>query len=166
MTNIPGFALCERTGKYQARRKLTEAQIIKAAQKLLEGRVRRGASLTSPSAVKQYLTTYYAEHKSETFLCLFLDNKHRLLKMEPMFNGTINGAAVYPREVARRCLELNAAAVFFAHNHPSGNNEPSHADRLITGRLKDAMDLVGVRALDHFVVGGPDVYSFAENGLM
>ncbi len=141
MTSIPFFALCERTGKYQARRKLTEAQIIKAAKRLLEGRVCRGAPLTDPDTVKSYLATYYAEHQSETFLCLFADNQHRLLKAEAMFTGTINEALVYPREVVRRCLELNAAAVIFAHNHPSGTTKPSTADRMITERLKEALRL-------------------------
>ena len=166
MTSIPNFALCEATGKYQARRKLTEDQIIKAAKKLLEGRVCRGAKFTSPTAVKNYLATYYAKHKSEAFLCLFLDNQHRILKVEEMFRGTIDAASIYPREVVRRCLEVNAAAVIFAHNHPSGNAEPSMADRMITTRLKESLDTVDVRALDHFIVGGADTYSFAERGLM
>ena len=166
MAAIPNFALCEATGKYQARRKLTEDQIIKAAKKLLEGRVCRGAQLTDPHVVRNYLATYYAKHKSEAFICLFLDNKHRILKVEEMFRGTIDAASIYPREVVRRCLEVNAAAVIFAHNHPSGNTEPSMADRMITAKLKESLDTVDVRALDHFIVGGADTYSFAERGLM
>lgn len=166
MSKIPFFTLCETTGKYQARRQLTEDQIIKAAKKLLDGHVCRGAAITNPAIVKDYLTTHFAKYPNEAFLCLFLDSQHRLLKSEVLFTGTIDSAEVHPREVVRRCLELNAAAVIFAHNHPSGSIKPSHADKSITSRLKDALSLVGARTLDHIVVGGGKTHSFAEAGLI
>ncbi|WP_022959720.1 RadC family protein [Spongiibacter tropicus] len=164
--SIPNFALCEATGKYQARRALTEDQIIKAAKRLLDGRVCRGATITSSAMVKDYLTAQFAKYPSEAFICLFLDSQHRLLKSEVMFTGTIDSAAVYPREVVRRCLELNAAAVIFAHNHPSGTTKPSFADKRITQRLKEALALIDARALDHIIVGAGKTLSFADAGLI
>ena len=164
--NIPFFRLCERTGKYQARRALTDEQIIKAAKKLLDCRVCRGAKLDNPQIVKDYLATYFSRHKAEAFVCLFADNQHRLLKVESMFSGSINSASVHPREVVRRCLELNAAAVIFAHNHPGGTAKPSISDITTTMHLKESLAMFDVRALDHFIVGGADTYSFAERGLM
>lgn len=164
--SIPNFALCEASGKYQARRKLTEDQIIIAAKRLLEGRVCTGAALNCVQAVKDYLITFYANYPSEAFYCLFLDNQNRLLKGEVLFTGTVNASAVYPREVVRRCIELNAAAVIFAHNHPSGTLKASAADVSITRQLRQAVDLVGVRTLDHIVVAGGKALSFMETGLM
>ena len=118
MTNhIPNFSLCEATGKYQARRPLTEQQIINAAKRILKKRVSRGSAMTSASVTKNYLITCFSEHPSEAFLCLFLDNQHGLIASEELFSGTIDGAAVYPREVVRRCLELNAAAVILSLIH-------------------------------------------------
>jgi DNA repair protein RadC len=102
----------------------------------------------------------------EVFGCLFLDNRHRLIALEEMFLGTIDGASVHPREVVKRALKLNAAAVILAHNHPSGVAEPSQADELITARIRDALALVDIRVLDHLVVGGTTVTSFAERGLI
>jgi DNA repair protein RadC len=103
----------------------------------------------------------------EVFACLLLDNRHRVIAFRELFRGTIDGASVYPREVIKTALANNAAAVIFAHNHPSGLSEPSEADRLITLRLKQALDLIDIRVLDHFIVGdGDNAYSFAENGLL
>jgi DNA repair protein RadC len=106
-------------------------------------------------------------YRHEVFGCLWLDNQHRVLEFEELFHGTIDGASVYPREVVRAALRLNAAAVIFAHNHPSGVAEPSEADRMITQRLKQALNLIDIRVLDHFIVGdGDQAYSFAEHGLL
>ena len=100
------------------------------------------------------------------FGVLFLDNRHRVLAFEELFRGTIDGASVHPREVVRRALQLNAAAVILSHNHPSGVAEPSQADRQITARLREALDLVGIRVLDHLVVGDGDCCSLADRGLL
>lgn len=163
---VPYFRLCERTGKYEARRQLSDNEIIKAAKKLLDSRVCRGTPLNRPGIVRDYLITYFSQHKSESFVCIFADNKNRLIAIESLFNGTINQASIYPREVVRRCVELNAAAVIFAHNHPSGDIKPSRADRHITEKLKNALDFIDVRTLDHFVVGGGQTYSFCEFGIL
>jgi DNA repair protein RadC len=126
----------------------------------------RGTVLTSPEAVADYLIIHYSAKPAEVFTCVFLDNRHRLIAVEDLFFGTIDGASVHPREIARRCLELNAAAVILAHNHPSGNPAPSQADLRITQRVKETVALVDVRVLDHFIVGGGEAYSFAEHGLL
>lgn len=102
----------------------------------------------------------------EVFACLYLDNQHRVVRFEELFSGTIDGAAVYPREVVKRCLHNNAAAVIFAHNHPSGVAEPSHADVAITLRLKSALSTIDVRVLDHIIIGSKDVVSLAERGVV
>lgn len=107
-----------------------------------------------------------ASLEHEVFYCIFLDNQHRVLKAECCFQGTIDGANVYPREMVKRALQLNAAALILAHNHPSGITEPSTADQAITRRLIDALSLVDVRVLDHFIIGGTACYSFAEAGLL
>lgn len=163
---IPNFALCESTGKYQARRALTEDQIIKAAKRLLDSRVSKGKAITSATMVMDYLITYFANYPSEAFVCLFLDSRHHILNVEKLFTGTIDRSSVYPREVVRRCLELNAAAVIFAHNHPSGTLKPSTADLLITERLKEALSVVDVRTLDHIITGGGKATSLAVKGLL
>ena len=128
--------------------------------------LRRLPVMATPEAVRQYLAVHYAGQEREVFGCLFLDNRHRLIAVEEMFLGTIDGASVHPREVVKRALKLNAAAVILAHNHPSGVAEPSQADELITARIRDALALVDIRVLDHLVVGGTTVTSFAERGLI
>jgi DNA repair protein RadC len=128
--------------------------------------LRRLPVLQNPRAVRDYLAVHYAGHEREAFGCLFLDNRHRLIAVEEMFLGTIDGASVHPREVVKRALKLNAAAVILAHNHPSGVAEPSQADELITVRIRDALALVDIRVLDHVVVGAGQVVSFAERGLI
>ena len=163
---LPFFDLCEQSGKYTARRELTSDQIIRAAKAALANRCARGAVLTSPEAVADYLVVHYSERPSEVFSCLFLDNRHGLIVAEDLFHGTIDGASVHPREIVRRSLEVNAAAVILAHNHPSGNTAPSQADQRITQRIRESLALVDVRVLDHFVVGGGDAYSFAGHGLL
>lgn len=143
-----------------------ENQIIAEAKQLLYKRMtnRKYEQFTSPGVVTDYLRLHLAERKREIFYCLFLDSQHRLLDDRELFRGTIDGCSVYPREVVKATLEVNAAAVILAHNHPSGVAEPSTADRQITDRLKSALALVDVRVLDHFVVGDQDVISFAERG--
>jgi DNA repair protein RadC len=126
----------------------------------------RGEPLTSPEASRAYLRLKIGERKFEVFACVFVDNRHRTIAFEELFQGTIDGASVHPRVVVQRALELNAAAVVLAHNHPSGVAEPSMADQRITQRLKDALNLVDVRVLDHFIVTAEDSLSFSEKGLL
>ena len=135
-------------------------------QRLLLEDMRQGPVLANPKTVREHLSLHFAGRERETFACLFLDNRHRLIALEEMFLGTIDGASVHPREVVKRALQVNAAAVILAHNHPSGVAEPSQADELITARLRDALALVDIRVLDHVVVGGNVVVSFAERGLL
>jgi len=128
--------------------------------------LRRHSALTSPEAVRDYLRLALASRDIEVFIALFLDSQHRLIAADELFFGTLAQTSVYPREVVRTALAHNAAAVIFAHNHPSGVAEPSRADELLTQSLKAALALVDVRALDHFVVAGGQVVSFAERGLL
>lgn len=162
---LPYF-VADKSGKYQAKSTLTEAQIIKAAAVLLNKQVKRDKALTSPDITRAYLQTKLRKIQHEVFACLFLDNQHRVIKFEKLFRGTIDGASVYPREVVKQALKLNAAAVIFAHNHPSGETSPSMADKLITAKLKQALSLFDIRTLDHFIIGDGLPYSFAEHGLI
>ena len=162
---LPYF-VADKSGKYQTHAPLTEEQIIKAAAVLLNKQVSRGQPLTSPDITRAYLQTSLRKLHYEVFACLFLDNQHRVIKFEKLFRGTIDGASVYPREVAKLALKLNAAAVIFAHNHPSGINDPSNADKQITDKLKQALGLFDIRTLDHFIIGDGLPYSFAEHGLI
>ena len=139
---------------------------IQEAIGILESRLRTTKAFTSPSDVKQFCQLHIAGEKDEHFCCMFLDSQHRLITFEKLFRGTVDGASVYPRVVVRRSLELNAAAVIFTHNHPSGLPEPSTADRKITQRLKEALGLVDVRVLDHVIVGTEGTSSMAEAGLL
>lgn len=126
----------------------------------------RGTVLESATDTKQYLQAHLRDRPYEVFCCLFLDNRHRVLCFEELFRGTLNGTAVYPREIVKQALRLNAAAVILVHNHPSGVAEPSQADELLTARLKEALGLVDVRVLDHVVVGDGELVSFSERGLL
>ena len=128
--------------------------------------MRRQPLLQNPRAVRDYLSVHYAGQEREIFGVMFLDNRHRLIALEEMFAGTVDGASVHPREVVKRALKLNAAAVILAHNHPSGVAEPSQADELITVRIRDALALVDIRVLDHIVVGSGTCVSMAERGLI
>ncbi|WP_278387784.1 RadC family protein [Pseudomonas oryzihabitans] len=130
---------------------------------LAEG-LKRDSALESPQQVRDYLKARLRHEPHEIFGCLFLDTRHRVLAFEALFHGTIDGASVYPRQVVKRALAHNAAAVILTHNHPSGFAEPSQADRLLTTRLKDALALVDVRVLDHFIVGDGEPLSMAEYG--
>lgn len=137
---------------------------LEMSQRYLSESLQRGEALTSPQQTKLYLSSLLRDRQREAFYILFLDNQHRVIHSEVMFEGTIDSASVYPREVVKRALEQNAAALILAHNHPSGVAEPSQSDRRITQRLCDALALVEIRILDHFVVGDGEVISFAERG--
>ena len=142
--------------------------IIESALTILEKKLRYSTdspSLTSPQASKDYVKLQLSRYEHEVFACLWMDNRNRVINFNKLFRGTIDGASVYPREVVKAALKHNAAAVIFAHNHPSGVAEPSAADEQITKRLKDALALIDVRVLDHLVVG-EEVISFAERGLL
>lgn len=143
----------------------TDQQTIRTALTLLECQLREpGAAFTSSSSVRDWLRLQLATLDREAFTVLWLDNQHRLIAHDTLFLGTINSITVHPREVVKSGLKNNAAAAVLAHNHPSGEAEPSQADRLMTERLKQALDLVDIRLLDHLVVGGMDIVSFAERG--
>ena len=128
--------------------------------------LRLGPALAAPETTRGFLLAQLRDKPYEVFCCLYLDSRHRLLAFEELFRGTIDRAGVHPREVLRQTLLHNAAAVIFAHNHPSGVLEPSQADELITRRLKEALALVDVRLLDHFIVGDGHCFSFSEHGLL
>ena len=128
--------------------------------------LRLGPALTAPEATRTFLVAQLRDRPYEVFCCLYLDNRHRLIAFEELFRGTIDRAGVHPREVLRQTLLHNAAAVILAHNHPSGVLEPSQADELITRRLREALALVDVRVLDHFIIGDGHCYSFSEHGLL
>jgi DNA repair protein RadC len=140
--------------------------VLEMGRRHLHETLARGEPLTSPATTRRYLAARLRDHPHEVFACLFLDNRHRLIAYEELFRGTIDGASVHPREVVRRSLALNAAALILAHNHPSGVAEPSTADAGITRRLCDALALVDVRVLDHVIVGDGECVSLAERGLV
>ena len=144
-----------------------EDWIIQQAIVLLERRVfKAGPCLSRPAAVRDYLRVKLVAEPNEIFAAVFLDSMHQVLAYEPLFRGTINSTSVYPRVVAQRVLELNAAAVVFSHQHPSGISEPSSADRMLTQQLQVALALIDVRVLDHIIVGQGAPFSFAESGLL
>lgn len=157
--------LCEARGLGPAKFAQLQA-VLELARRHLGERLQRGDLLLNPEATRRYLVTTLGDLQHEVFCCLFLDTRHRLICYEELFQGTIDGASVHPREVVRRALHHNAAAVILAHNHPSGVAEPSDADRRITRRLKQALNLVDIRVLDHLVVGDRSAMSFAEHGLL
>ena len=144
----------------------TSDEVLKAARQVIGRRVRRGTSMTSPQLVRDFLHTKLAELPHEVFVALLLDAQNRLVKYLELFRGTLSQTSVYPREVVKAALEHNAAALILAHNHPSGVAEPSRADELLTQTLKQALALVDVRVLDHFIVAGAETLSFAERGLI
>ena len=145
---------------------MTHEQTIQRALAILAERMRDGPALTAPDTVRDYLRLLLHDRGYEVFVCLFLDAPHRVIATEELFRGTLAQTSVYPREVVKATLAHNAAAVVFAHNHPSGVCEPSRADELLTQTLKQALALVDVKVLDHFVVAGAASVSFAERGLL
>lgn len=142
------------------------AAILEIARRCLAEELIAGPALGAPAAVRDYLRLSLGARPHEVFVALFLDAQHRVLRVDELFRGTLSQTSVYPREVVKAALSANAAAVIFAHNHPSGIAQPSRADELLTRRLKDALALVDVTLLDHFVVAADHALSFAERGLL
>jgi len=165
LLGAPVARLCALRGFGAAKVAVLKAA-VELARRLARDELRQGDALTSPEAVRDYLRLSLATLPHEAFMALFLDSQHRLLAAEELFRGTLAQTSVYPREVLKAALAHNAAAVIFAHNHPSGVAEPSRADELLTQALKQALSLVDIRTLDHFVVAGAQVVSFAERGLL
>lgn len=145
----------------------TQDDVVQAALNILEQRLEYGPVMENPKTVQSYLMLEVMSLKHEVFGCLWLNNRHNVIRCNPLFRGTIDSAAVYPREVVKEALlQVNAASVIFYHNHPSGDPEPSNADRMLTERLKTALATVDIRVLDHIVIGGDKTVSFAERGLI
>ena len=165
VAGILGANLSGVKGLGPAKRAQFEAA-VELARRSLKDELRAASALTSPGAVRDYLRLAIAELEHEVFVCLWLDAQHRVLRFEELFRGTLTQTSVYPREIVKAGLRANAAAVIFAHNHPSGAAQPSRADELLTRNLKDALALVEVKVLDHFIVAGPHALSFAERGLL
>ena len=163
--DAPVDEFCSQPGMGQSKYAQLQAALELSRRHMLEA-LQRGDCLTSSALTRHYLLTRMRAYPREVFLCLFLDNQHRVIACEELFQGTIDGSMVHPREVLRRALHHNAAALIFAHNHPSGVAEPSQADVSITRRLKNALALVDIRTLDHLVVGDTEVTSLAERGLL
>jgi DNA repair protein RadC len=159
------LALCKTRGLGPAKYVQIQAA-IELGKRYLEIGLKHHDVLTNPKTTRDYLLAQLRSYPHEIFACLFLNNRHHVISFDKMFNGTIDGASVYPREVVKRALGHNAAAIIFAHNHPSGVAEPSTADITLTRRLKTALELVDIRVLDHFVIGSNEVVSFAERGLL
>ena len=140
--------------------------VLEMGRRHLAERMRRKPALENPQAVRDYLKSMLRHEPHEVFGCLFLDSKHQVLTFEALFRGSIDNTSVHPREVVKRSLANNAAAVILCHTHPSGNSDPSQADQLLTKRLQKALDLIDVRVLDHFIVGEGEPLSMAECGWM
>lgn len=140
--------------------------VMELARRAIAEEIKSGDALSSPQAVKQYLQLMLSNRPYESFAVLFVDVRNRLIAAEELFRGTLTHTSVYPREVVKSALAHNAASIILAHNHPSGNVDPSAADRNLTQALKQALSLVDIRVLDHFIVAGKQVYSFAEHGEM
>jgi len=151
--------------RYKLGSDTTEQDVLAAAEGILKGRLERQGSLNNPTDATDFLRMRLGALQHEEFHVLWLDNRHRILECQKLFTGTVDGANIYPREVVRAALSVNASAAIFAHNHPSGIAEPSAADRNITNELRDALRLIGVRILDHIVVGAECV-SMAHRGLL
>ena len=155
---------CESKGVGQAKYVQLQA-VVEMSRRYLQEKIHRGDAMSNVNDVKNYLQSRLQHYPFEVFACLFLDNKHRVIEYEELFRGTIDSASVHPREVIRQVLHHNAAAIVLAHNHPSGIAEPSQSDHIITNKLKEALSLIDVRVLDHFIIGD-EIVSFAERGLI
>lgn len=165
LLKAPHKDFCAMPGLGDAKYAQLQAVLEMARRHLREG-LDHGNALTSPAATRKFLTARLRDLDHEMFCCLYLDTRNRVIRYEELFRGTLDGASVHPREVVKQSLAHNAAAVIFAHNHPSGVAEPSGADEHITRRLKDALALVDIRVLDHLVIGDGELTSFAERGLL
>ncbi|MGI9273229.1 MAG: RadC family protein [Endozoicomonas sp.] len=140
--------------------------ILEICRRVLQQKASSGSVMTNPDNTRKYLQLHFRDQERELFACLFLDTRHRVLALETLFQGTIDSAAVYPREILKRALELNASAVILSHNHPSGDPEPSQSDIRITRTIRTALELVDIRLLDHMIIGKGEVVSLAERGLV
>ena len=156
----------EESGTYVMESPVTEADMLQMAQQLAMSRLSKGRALTEPKQVFSHLQTLLQYHEYEVFALLLLDSKHRVIAFREIFRGTLDAASVYPREVVKIALEHNAAAAILVHNHPSGDPEPSQSDRTLTTTLKNALNMVGTRILDHVVVGREGSVSLAEMGYL
>lgn len=163
MQSNPALFVRCRTRRYEPAK---PEQILDAAQKIVDTRTQRGSSFSDPATACEFFRAKLGGQEREVFAAAMLDTRHRLIEYVELFFGTIDGAEVHPREVARCALRLNAAAVIVAHNHPSGEVTPSSADRAVTTRLKQALALLDIRLLDHVIVGGPESLSLARQGLL
>lgn len=143
-----------------------EQSLLEMALTVLQGKHQRGVQLPSPQQTRSFLRLLIGDRINEVFGCVYVDNQHRVIDVAELFQGTIDGASVYPRVVVQEALRVNAAAVMFYHNHPSGVAEPSQADRTLTTKLAEALKLVDIKVLDHFVVSACGSFSFAEKGLL
>ena len=157
LTGIRGIGYAKAAVLYAAR---------ECGSRYLRERLRPGVTIGSPADSREFLLASLRDRPHEVFCCLFMDNRHRVLAFDELFRGTIDAAAVYPREIVKQALGRNAAAVILAHNHPSGIAEPSQSDQLITRRIRDALELVDVRLLDHFVIGDNSCVSLASRGML
>ncbi len=155
---------CQGKGVGQAKFVQLKA-VVEMSRRYLHEKIQRGDVMENVADVKRYLQSRLQAYPFEVFSCLFLDNKHRVIEYEELFRGTVDTASVHTREVVRRAIHHNAVAIVLAHNHPSGGTEPSTSDIEITARLKEALQLIDVRVLDHFIIGD-DIVSFAERGLL
>ncbi|MGL5389884.1 MAG: RadC family protein [Shewanella sp.] len=165
MNNRKFFA-GEAAGTYVVPEQVTETDILAMALKLAHDRFSKGRKIEQPSSVFSYLQTLMHKYEYEVFGAIFLDTKLRVIRFEALFKGTLDAVSVYPRVVTKRALELNAAAVILVHNHPSGDPEPSEADKRMTPRLRDALSLVDIHTLDHVVVASEGCVSLAERGYL
>jgi DNA repair protein RadC len=142
------------------------AAAIELSRRALREELEKRSALTSPGAVRDYLRLALSRREEEAFVCIWLDAQHKVIEIEEAFSGTLTQTSVYPREIVKSAIHWNAAAVVFAHNHPSGVAQPSQADELLTRNLKEALALVEVKVLDHFIIAGNQAISFAERGLL
>jgi DNA repair protein RadC len=160
-----GCARAVLTGVGEAK-KAQFAAALELARRAIQEELKSGAALTSPGSVRDYLRLSIGARRQEVFVCIWLDAQHRVIRFDEPFRGSLTQTSVYPREIVKLALEVNAAAVIFAHNHPSGVAQPSQADELLTMNLREALALIEVKVLDHFVVAGHQAISFAERGLL
>ena len=158
-------AFCQLPGMGPAKFAQLQA-VVEMARRALREELKKGDAMSSPKSVRDYLRLSLEGRKHEIFVGIFLDAQNRTIATEELFSGTLTQTSVYPREVVKRALHHNAAAMIFAHNHPSGVAEPSQADEILTQSLKQALALVDVKVLDHFIIGGGNAMSFAERGLI
>lgn len=156
----------EQNQAYNAKMTLSEQKTINKAKKILASKLKKGHKLCSPNDVRDYITLKLGMLEHEVFCVLFLNNQNQVLQFDEVFSGTVNETPVYPREIVKRALYHNAASVILVHNHPSGETEPSSADMNVTSRLQKALKLIDIEVLDHMIVAGSKITSFAERGIL